>query len=143
MPFQQILIAVDSTEFSLQAAKRGLELAHVLGAKAALIFVVDSAKAMGNIDAGISHEEALIILKKEAEQTLDQLAVLYNGQDLMKFMPEGHPVDEILGTASTWGADLIVMGTHARTGLAHLFPGSVAEQVLHNAKVPVMVVPTA
>ena len=116
-------------------------MAHALDAKAALVFVVDSAKAMGNIDAGISHEEAFIVLKKEAEQTLNQLAALYNGQGLLKFMPEGHPVAEILGTASTWGADLIAMGTHARTGLARLFAGSVAEQVLHNAKVPVMVVP--
>lgn len=142
MPFQRILIAVDSSEYSMQAAKRGLELAHALKAKAALIYVVDSAKAMGNIDGGILPEQALIVLKKEAEQTLDELAAMYNGNELMKFMPEGHPSDEIQVTAHTWDADLIVMGTHGRTGLQHLFAGSVAEHVVRHAKVPVMVVPS-
>lgn len=142
MPFQRILIAVDSSEYSMSAAKRGLELAHALKAKAALLYVVDTTKAMGNIDGGILPEQALIILKKEAEQTLDELAAMYNGDELMKFMPEGHPPDEIQVTAHTWDADLIVMGTHGRTGLQHLFAGSVAEHVVRHAKVPVMVVPS-
>ncbi|MFT3884199.1 MAG: universal stress protein [Flavobacteriales bacterium] len=141
MSFHRILIAVDSSEFAMQAAKRGLELAHALHAKAALVFVVDAAKATGNIDAGISPENALIVLKKEAADTLDQLAAMYNGNDLLKFMPEGHPVEEIQLTAHTWDADLIVMGTHARTGLAHLFAGSVAESVMHHASIPVLIVP--
>lgn len=142
MAFQRILIAVDSSEYAMQAAKRGLELAHALHAQAALLYVVDTAKAMGNIDAGISPENALIVLKREAEETLGQLARMYNGSELMKFMPEGHPVEEIIGTAASWNADLIVMGTHGRTGLAHLFAGSVAEQVLRHARIPVMVVPS-
>ncbi|MBS1569894.1 MAG: universal stress protein [Bacteroidetes bacterium] len=143
MPSQRILIAVDSSEFSMQAAKRGLELAHALRCKAALAFVVDTSKALGNIDAGILPENALIVLKKEAERTLDQLAAMYNGNELMKFMPEGHPKEDILRTARTWEADLIVVGTHGRTGLQHLLTGSVAEHVIRHARVPVMVVPVA
>lgn len=140
MNYQRILIAVDSSESSMQAARRGLDLAHQLNAQAALVFVVDTTKSMGNIDAGITHEDALIVLKKEAEQALDQLASMYNGQGLLKFMPEGHPVDEVIGTAISWKADLIVMGTHGRTGLSHLLMGSVAEQVLRRATVPVLVI---
>lgn len=140
MPFQRILIAVDSSEFSMHAAQRGLDLAHQLNAQAALVFVVDTSKALGNIDAGITPENALIVLKKEAEQTLDQLARMYNGAGLMKFMPEGHPAEEIIGTAISWKADLIVVGTHGRTGLAHMLLGSVSERVLHGSKVPVLVV---
>ncbi len=143
MSFQRILIAVDSSEYSMQAAKRGLELTHDLGATAALLFVVDTSKAMGNIDGGILPEQALIILKKEAEQMLDELAAMYDGSNkLMKFMPEGHPADEIHVTAHTWDADLIVMGTHGRTGLRHLFAGSVAEHVVRHSIVPVMIVPS-
>lgn len=142
MAFQRILIAVDSSEYSMQAAKRGLELAHVLNAKAALLYVVDTTKAMGTIDGGVLPAQALIILKKEAEQTLDELAAMYNGNELMKFMPEGHPFEEILATSRTWEADLLVMGTHGRTGLRHLLMGSVAEHVVRHSKVPVMVVPS-
>lgn len=141
MSFNKILIAVDSSEYSIAAAKKGLELAHILNAQVALIFVVDSSKAIGNIDAGITANEALIILKKEAEQTLDFLAT-YNGLNLIKLMPEGNPKEDIIKTAETWGADLIVIGTHGRTGLLHLLMGSVAEYTVEHSKIAVMVVPS-
>ena len=115
MSYTKLLIAVDSSEYSMKAARKGLELAHQLNAKAALLFVVDKSKAMGNIDAGIMPQAALIVLKKEAEQTLDELAAMYNGSELMKFMPEGRPNEDILKTAETWQADLVVIGTHGRT----------------------------
>jgi nucleotide-binding universal stress UspA family protein len=126
----------------MQAAKKGLELAHQLDATAALLYVVDTSKAIGNIDAGILPEQAMIVLKKEVEQTLDELAAMYNGNSILKFMPEGHPTKDILKTAEIWEADLIVMGTHGRTGLMHLLVGSVAEYIVRHSKIPVMVVPS-
>jgi nucleotide-binding universal stress UspA family protein len=142
MSFSKIIIAVDSSEYAMSAAKKGLELAHQLNAKAALVFVIDSSKALGNEDAGISPEQALIIIKKEAEQTLDQLALMYNGNELMKFMPEGHPEEDIMKTADTWGADLIVTGTHGRSGLMGILVSSVAEHLIRHSHIPVMVVPS-
>lgn len=142
MSYEKILIAVDSSEYSMTAARKGLELAHQLNAKTALLFVVDKSKAMGNIDAGIMPEEALIVLKKEAELTLDELSAMYNGNDLMKFMPEGNPSEDIIKTSETWSADLIVMGTHGRTGLKHLLMGSTSEYIVRHSKIPVMVVPS-
>jgi len=133
---------VDSSEFSMKAAKKGIKLAHQIGATVALLFVVDTSKAVGNIDAGILPEQALIVLKKEAEQTLDELALMYDGGDILKFMPEGHPTKDILKTAEIWGADLLVIGTHGRTGLMHLLVGSVAEYIVRHSKIPVMVVPS-
>lgn len=141
MSYKKILIAVDNSEYSMKAAKKGLELAHQLEAKAALIFVVEKSQAMGNIDAGITHAQALIILKKEAEQTLDELAEMYNGKELMKFMPEGNPEEDILKTAKDWDADLLVLGTHGRTGLKHLLMGSTAERVMRHSEIPVLMVP--
>ena len=143
MAYSKILIAVDSSEFSMKAAKKGLELAHQLNAKKALLYVVDKSKAMGNVEAGIMPQQAMIILKKEAEQTLDELATMYNGEDLFKFMPEGtNPSEDIIKTAENWEADLIVLGTHGRTGLMHLLMGSTAEKVVRHSKIPVMVVPS-
>lgn len=141
MVYKKILIAVDSSEYSMIAAKKGMELAHQLGAKAALIFVVEKSKALGNIDAGITHEQALIVLKKEAEQTLDELAEMYNGKELMKFMPEGNAEEDIIEMAKDWNADLLVLGTHGRTGLRHLLMGSTAERVMRRSDVPVLMVP--
>ena len=51
----------------------------------------------------------------------------------------GVPFHEIIETARTQQVDLIVMGTHGRTGLQHLFLGSVAEKVVRLAPCPVLV----
>ncbi|MBK5255867.1 MAG: universal stress protein [Vicinamibacteria bacterium] len=142
MTFTKILIAVDSGEYAMAAAQTGLQLAHQMNAQTALVFVVDKSKAMGSVDAGITPHEALIILKKEAEQTLDQLARMYGDKEILKFMPEGNPAEDIIRMAETWGADLLVVGTHARTGLARLLLGSTAEQVVRHSTIPVMVVPS-
>ena len=142
MTYKKILIAVDASEYSMTAAKKGLDLSHQLNAQAALLFVVDTAKALGSVDGGITHEQALIVLKREAEQTLDQLAAMYNGTDLVKLMPEGHPREEIIKTAEVWEADLIVVSTHGRTGLMHLLLGSNAEYIVRHSRIPVMVVPS-
>ena len=143
MPYTRILIAVDNHECSFVVAKKGIELAHSLNAKAALLFVVDTAKAMGNVEANIMPQEALIILKKEAQQTLDQLASMYHGHDLVKFMPEGHPGEDIIKTAINWEADLIIVGTHGKKGLAKWLSlsGHVSDYVLHHSKVPVLLIP--
>lgn len=53
---------------------------------------------------------------------------------------QGTPFYEILATARETGADLIVMATHGRTGLAHLLLGSVAEKVVRMAPCPVLTV---
>lgn len=142
MAYKKILIAVDASEYSMTAAKKGFDLSHQLNAKAALLFVVDTSKSLGNVDAGITHEQALIVLKKEAEQTLDQLTAMYNGADLVKLMPEGHPREEVLKTAEVWEADLIVVPTRSRTGLMHLLLGSNAEYIVRHSTIPVMVVPS-
>jgi len=139
--YKKILIAVDSSAYSLAAAKKGMSLAHQLNAKSALVFVIDTARIIHSADTGIFPEEAIVILKKEAEQTLDQLVSMYNAHDAVKFMPEGIPKEDIIKTAENWGADLIVMGTHGRTGVMHFLVGSVAEHVVRHSKIPVMIVP--
>jgi nucleotide-binding universal stress UspA family protein len=55
-------------------------------------------------------------------------------------LKEGNPVAEILGTAREYGCDLIVMGTHGRSGVSRLLLGSVAEQILRKANCPVLTV---
>lgn len=142
MSYKNILIAVDSSEYSIAAAKKGFALADQLQAKVALLYVIDTSKALGNVEVGILPEEALLILKKEAEQTLNSLINLYSGISLVELMPEGHPKQEIIKTSKIWEADLIVMGTHGRTGLLNLLMGSVAEYVMKHSKIPVLVVPS-
>lgn len=142
MSYKNILIAVDSSEYSIAAAKKGFDLAEQLRAKVALLYVIDTSKALGNVEVGILPEEALLILKREAEQTLNSLVTLYSGISLVELMPQGHPKQEIIKTSKIWEADLLVMGTHGRTGLLNLLMGSVAEYVMKHSEIPVLVVPS-
>lgn len=141
MLYSKILIAVDNSEFSEKAAKNGFKLAEQLGATVALLYVVDTSKAVANIDTGVYPEQALFLLKKEAEQTLNKLAAMHTGE-VIKFMPQGIPTKDIIKTAEKWEADLIVLGTHGRTGLMHLLVGSVSESIIRHSKIPVMVYPS-
>lgn len=142
MSYQKILIAVDSSSFAMNAAKKGFELAHQLKAKIGLIFVIDKNKEVINADLGIMPEQSQTVLIKQAEENIEQLIKMYNGVDeVLRFTPEGFPKNEIINTAKEWDADLIVIGTHGRTGLVHLLVGSVAEYVIKHVSIPVMVVP--
>ena len=63
-----------------------------------------------------------------------------DGVTASSFIRIGNPVDEILRFVEESGIDLIVMGTHGRSGLAHLLVGSVAERVVRTSKVPVLTI---
>jgi nucleotide-binding universal stress UspA family protein len=135
------MIAVDSSRHAHAAAERGFELASRLDATIGLLYVVDTAKTIGDVDAGITHADLIALLKSEADETLNAIAAEFSARDVERIIPEGHPRVEILACAERWEADLIVIGTHGRTGLMHLVMGSTAEYIVRHSKMPVMVVP--
>jgi nucleotide-binding universal stress UspA family protein len=65
-----------------------------------------------------------------------------DGVDCQQLLVMGATVETILGEAARLGADLIVMGTHGRRGLAKAFMGSTCDEVLRANRFPVLVVPT-
>jgi universal stress protein A len=80
----------------------------------------------------------------EAEQHLNRYVArcALSGVEARRRVVIGRPTPVILAEARTQSADLIVMGTHGRTGLAHVLLGSVAEQVVRAAPCPVLTVRT-
>ena len=62
-------------------------------------------------------------------------------ENVQAFVEEGKPYEMILSASGQWEADLIVMGTHGRTGLSYILLGSVAEKVLRHSEKPLLVVP--
>ncbi len=80
-------------------------------------------------------------------EALDEIRGRLDGPDLKgpveTMVMEGEPSTEILRAAEELGCDLIVMGTHGRTGLGRLLMGSVAEAVLRHASCPVLTVRAA
>lgn len=143
MNYKKILIAIDSRENSLNVAQKGFELADQLGAEAGLIFVVDKSKANGNPDAGIMPNDALMVLKKEAQDTIEQIIRLNNRtKETIKFMPEGFPKEDILETAKIWDADLIVVGIHGKSGFGLWAMGSVSQYITLHSKISIFIVPS-
>jgi nucleotide-binding universal stress UspA family protein len=85
-------------------------------------------EAMARRDAG---RRLAAVVEKAANAGVRAEAKLIRG---------GLPADRIADAARRWGADLIVIGTHGRTGLGRVFMGSVAERVLQRAPCPVLTV---
>jgi len=79
------------------------------------------------------------------DEKMAQLAakVRQSGVECQTATMEGKASDEIIAHAAKIGADLIVMGTQGRSGVRRMLLGSVAEQVLHKARCPVLIAPAA
>jgi universal stress protein A len=80
--------------------------------------------------------------RQGAWEELQRILPSQSGFTVEHCLEYGEPASTILKTAEEVGADLIVMGTHGRTGLRRLLMGSVAEQVVRKASCPVLTVRT-
>lgn len=142
LDFKKILIAVDDSPFSERAVQTGYRLAHATGAEVTLVHVIDISLAAGDMMSGAFAPEILQSIKEAGKKLLAEMQRQYAGDvPTRTFMPDDRPVQGILKLAEEWQPQLIVMGTHGRTGLGHLLMGSVAEHVVRKSKWPVLVVP--
>ena len=87
-------------------------------------------------------EEGYAFMKDRASASLCDLVqqAEKEGLEATAHVADGIPFDEILQAARKFHADLIVMGTHGRTGFSHLMMGSQAERVVRQAPCPVLTV---
>ncbi|MBL0691472.1 MAG: universal stress protein [SAR324 cluster bacterium] len=144
MKLKKILIAVDNSELSLQTALMGVDFARVAGInQIGLVFVIETLKAISTPELGYIAMDAVQKSQVEAEAWLDSIIkkINYDKIKITKFMPEGDNWNKIIDTADEWGADMIAVGSHGRTGFSHLLLGSVAESVVRHTKIPVLVFP--
>lgn len=128
----RILLPTDFSPCSLHALRYAEELARRLGAEL-IVLHVDFALTIYDLpDSG----------EPTARHALDRAVELMRQHDfkVRGICHHGFPADEIVKTAAAEHADLIVMGTHGRTGLKHALMGSVAESVVRKAACPVMTV---
>ncbi len=147
---QRILIAVEDSKNSDKAVRYGYHIAQMLQAKVALIHVIDppAANTYGAIDPIMGVNPMYIpeineVQEQISEHLLNRLSSYWTGNkdDLTIINKIGQPKREILTAASEWDADLIVLGTHGRTGFDHFISGSVSEGVARRSVCPVLIVP--
>ena len=141
---RRILVATDFSEDSEEATRYAVTLARALGAQVTLFHacqppVYPSAEA-GVIMAGAELIASLVESARTALAEAGPRAAAALGRPVATQLDEGAPTECILRAARTGEFDLIVMGTHGRTGLRHLLLGSVAEHIVRRAALPVLTV---
>ncbi len=136
---QNVLIATDFSRYSNTALDFGLQLAKSYQANAYVVFVVPSDEfLLAGPDAYVAAKDAagrdLQDLKAELKRTRSYV----EGKDYHLCLLEGEVPQTILEFAHRTRIDLIVLGTHGRSGLGKALMGSVAERVFRRAQVPVL-----
>jgi nucleotide-binding universal stress UspA family protein len=141
---QKILVPIDFSEASERAAEYAAALARRLGASLHLVHVVEPAEMV---------KGPFEFFEAPSPEFLDRLywatrsrlvmlgGSLEGGQvPVSSEVRHGTPAESIRAATIDYGADLVIMSTHGRSGLSHLLMGSVAEQVIRTARCPVLVI---
>lgn len=136
--FRKVLCPIDFSDHSLAALDVALKVAQQNDAKLYLLNVAPVAAGAAGFQP--VPMDPYPYLEKDRQE---QLVKLGRGRipAVVRYetlVVSGDPAEQVLSTARTLEADLIVMGTHGRKGLGHLVLGSVAERVVRESPIPVM-----
>ena len=141
---KRILVPTDFSEHSANAMKYACALAEKFSSELHLLHVLQDLVAMVP-EPGLAFPppgDYMNELKTSAEEAMKKLPDSSSPQTgaIVRATRQGPPFLEIIRYAKTNDIDLIVMGTHGRSGLAHMLMGSVAEKVVRKASCPVLTV---
>jgi nucleotide-binding universal stress UspA family protein len=145
MPFQRILVPVDGSAPSLRGLDKAAELARVLQARIFLLNVTEPQPLTVTPEALAYSPQLIDELHQAGRDILADAAVRVQalGVDCERSQCDalgpGVPA-AIVAEAARVNADLIVMGTHGRSGLRRALLGSAAESIVREATIPVMLV---
>ncbi|EXH76534.1 MULTISPECIES: universal stress protein [Acinetobacter calcoaceticus/baumannii complex] len=144
MLYQHILVPIDGSETSMVAMKEAIKLGKALNSKITIVqvMVLDPIIADLYVKTGQTNE----LIERTRTYLLDILEqakqqFLQEGLSVETKLLEGFVVhEEIIQAAQELNADLIIMGSHGRTGVRKLVLGSVAQKVLGESHIPVLIV---
>lgn len=143
---RKIVHPTDFSKGAEPALELAIEMARTFSAELTILYVYATPVHMGPLGDGYALPLDLVQkLQGDAERALEQLSqrTAKTGIRIHTLAIEGIASETIVATAEKRGMDLIVMGTHGRTGLKHLLLGSVAERVVRAAPCPVLTVRAA
>ena len=137
--YQRILLAVDLTEESREVAEKAVSLARAFNAEIHLVHVIEPLSLAYGGDVPMDLSSVQDQIHEQAKSHLAEFAQSLNIPSAHQHLIFGRPESEIQRTAEQHDADLIVVGSHGRHGLALLL-GSTANGVLHGATKDVLAV---
>ena len=140
---QKILIPTDFSPFSLAAASIMTSMPMFAGAELMLLHVINDPVVMAPYPTVDFNAETIFRDSEERAREELELCIAQNfvaNRRVTPIVRRGDAAREIIDCASAEHADLIVIATHGRTGLAHILLGSVAEKVVRSSRVPVLTI---
>lgn len=145
---KNILVPTDCSELSRDALEYAVELAHQTDAKITMLLVVPEAPVYGFSPSGdLPDDDLLKKMNEEAilngEKALDEFmskSAIKDSQIIEQMIVLGETFERIMDVINKEQPDLVVMGTHGRTGYQHIFMGSVAEKVVRYSNCAVLTV---
>lgn len=132
----KILVPTDFSASSNAALEYATMLARDHNAEIVIAHFFNTPLEMGETKHSATYDHEI----KELKQKLDETTPSDPSIKFQRHMIEGNSSQNIVDFSERQHVDLIVMGTHGRTGLKHLLMGSYAEHVVRNAKCPVLTV---
>ncbi|HEY7745189.1 MAG TPA: universal stress protein [Desulfuromonadales bacterium] len=141
--FKTILFATDFSESSDYAFQYAYSVAKKFNARLLLVHVINEPVDLrGFYVPHISFEKLEEEIEEGAQKMMEKFcrAHIRDYDNYESIIVPGIPYDEIIKKATDYSADLIILGTHGRTGLDHVLFGSTAEKVVRKSPVPVMTI---
>lgn len=144
MAYQKILVAIDDSEISVNVIQQAAQLAKALNSEITVIEVMTLDPYLSEAYLRMGQSNELIErVRSYVQENLTKVEKKFEelGLTVATQVLEGFSIhDEIIGAAQNLGADLIIMGSHGRTGIKKFILGSVAQKVLGESHIPVLVV---
>jgi len=151
---KKILIGIGESKFADNATQYGFDLARKLKADVGLIHIIEptvvAPMSTADMSMGLPFDSSMDVIMPELmhiedEQSKQLIASAIqkygDGIQVTVFSEYGDTAEGILTCAKEFGAEMIVIGTHSRSGIDRFFMGSVAEHVVRHSEIPVLVVP--
>lgn len=143
--YKKVLFTTDGSKFAEDSLPYAVDLARQCGAALEILTVIENPVFYGTPEATALYDAEFYRslaaeLEKLAQAAIDRSTAkaAESGVKATGKIRRGSPSDELVAEAKEWGADVIVLSTHGRTGLGRLFLGSVANAVVHHAPCPVL-----
>lgn len=142
--YKRILVPIDGSSTSDRALYEAIKLIDAQPAQIQLVHVVEDLQFL-DAEGYVDYAELRELTRKIGERALSRAEEIVRQADITVetslLEANGERIAQVIDAAAArWSADLIVIGTHGRSGFSHLLFGSVAEGVVRGASVPVLLV---
>lgn len=140
----KVLIAIDLDDDYLYVIKKGFELAKAMDAKVILTSIVNIYVNYIQPDVSTSPIQWDEVYNAQVEfttQELNKIKSQNNNLEIEVYIEKGNSKTAIIDKANDENVNYIVMGTHGRTGISHIFMGSTAEYIIRHSTKPILVIP--